>query len=439
MRNQRGDFPASFLFGAATSSYQIEGHAYGGAGSCHWDTFAATPGNVVGAANGNRACDHFHRWEEDLDLLARGNFDVYRFSTSWARVLPEGRGAPNPEGLDFYDRLVDGLLERGLKPAATLYHWELPSPIADLGGWTNRDTTGWFADFAEAIMSRIGDRVWSAAPINEPWCVAWLSHFHGQHAPGRRDIRAATRAMHHVLLGHGRAIGAMRALGMGNLGAVCNFEYAVPADDSAAAAAAARRYDGIYNRFFVSGLFRGTYPDDVLEGLGPHMPTGWQDDMDEIGREVDWLGVNYYTRKLLASDDGPWPAYREVEGPLPKTEMGCEIYPQGLLQILRHCRDHAGDLPIYVTENGMASDDRIAHGAVADPARSEYLDAHLDQVRAAIAEGIPVAGYFVWSLLDNYEWALGYGKRFGLVHVDFDTMERTPKASFEVLSAALAR
>lgn len=442
MRFTRRDFPEGFQFGAATSSYQIEGHSFGGAGSTHWDTFAATPGNVVGAEDGAVGCDHYHRLESDLDLLSRGIFDVYRFSTSWARVLPEGRGARNKDGLDFYDRPVDGMLERGLKPAATLYHWELPSPIADLGGWANRDTTGWFADFAEVIMGRIGDRVWSAAPINEPWCVAWLSHFVGAHAPGLRDIRAAARAMHHVMLGHGRAIGAMRALGMGNLGAVCNFEWAMPADDSPEAAAAARRYDGIYNRFFLSGIFRGFYPQNVLEGIGPHMPEGRQDDMLEIGRKIDWLGVNYYTRKIVVSADGPWPAYREVEGPLPKTAMGWEIYPEGLLKFLRRCHayaSYAGGAPIYVTENGMASDDVLENGSVADPARIDYIERHLEQVRAAVSEGIPVAGYFAWSLLDNYEWAFGYGKRFGLVHVDFDTMQRTPKASFQALSQALAR
>ncbi|MGB8621903.1 MAG: family 1 glycosylhydrolase, partial [Paracoccaceae bacterium] len=272
MRHSRRDFPEGFLFGAATSAYQIEGHGFGGAGPTHWDSFAATPGNVARAENGTRACDHYHRHAEDLDLMQAGNFDVYRFSTSWARVLPEGRGAPNPEGLDFYDRLVDAMLERGLKPAATLYHWELPSPLADLGGWQNRDIAGWFGDFTEVIMRRIGDRIWSAAPINEPWCVGWLGHFLGQHAPGLRDIRATARAMHHVLLAHGTAIRAMRGLGMSNLGAVCNFEYAAPADDGPEARAAARLYDAYYNRFFLSGLFRGEYPAEVMEGFAPHLP-----------------------------------------------------------------------------------------------------------------------------------------------------------------------
>ena len=436
----RRDFPEGFLFGAATSSYQIEGHAFGGAGSTHWDTFAATPGNVVRAENGARACDHYHRWEEDLDLLKAGNFDVYRFSTSWARVLPEGRGQVNAEGLDFYDRLVDGMLARGLKPAATLYHWQLPSALADLGGWRNPDIAQWFGDFTEIVMRRIGDRVWSVAPINEMWCVSWLSHFLGIHAPGLRDIRATARAMHHVLTAHGTAIRAMRALGMTNLGAVCNFEYPEPADASPEAQAAARRYDGYYNRFFLSGIFRKEYPADVMEALGPHMPQGWQDDFDLIGEKLDWCGLNYYTRKIIAPAEGPWPALREVEGPLPKTAMDWEVYPDGLRHFLvRTHADYTKGLPLYVTENGMASYDTLENGAVHDPARIDYLSQHLAAVRAAIAEGAPVAGYFTWSLMDNYEWALGYDKRFGLVHVDFDSLARTPKASYHALAAALSR
>jgi len=434
----RRDFPEDFVFGVATSSYQIEGHGFGGAGSTHWDTFAATPGNVVRAENGDRACDHYHRWEEDLDLVAGLGTEVYRFSTSWARVLPEGRGAVNTQGLDFYDRLVDGMLARGLKPAATLYHWELPSPLADLGGWRNRDIAGWFADFTEVVMGRIGDRVWSAAPINEPWCIGWLSHFEGAHAPGLRDIRATARAMHHVLLAHGRAIEVMRGLGMSNLGAVCNFEYAEPADDSEPARAAAARYDGHYNRFFLSGLFDGSYPDIVLEGLGPHLPEGWEGDFATISAPVDWCGLNYYTRKVIGPKDGPWPALEEREGPLPKTQMGWEIYPDGLGHFLRRtAAEYTGDLPLHVTENGMANADVIMDGAVSDPERIAYIDAHLAQVRAAIADGVPVAGYYVWSLLDNYEWALGYEKRFGLVHVDFDSLKRTPKASYHALARAL--
>jgi beta-glucosidase len=440
MNFTRRDFPEGFLFGAATSSYQIEGHAFGGAGPTHWDTFAATPGNVVRAENGAIACDHYHRWEDDLDLLKAANFDVYRFSTSWARVMPEGRGQVNAEGLDFYDRLVDGLLARGIKPAATLYHWELPSALADRGGWHNADIAGWFGDFTEVVMGRSGDRVWSVAPINEMWCVSWLSHFLGIHAPGLRDIRAAARAMHHVLTSHGTAIRAMRAMGMKNLGAVCNFEYPQPADDSPEAIAAAHRYDGYYNRFFLSGIFRKEYPADVMEALGPHMPTGWQDDFDLIGEPLDWCGLNYYTRKVIAPADGAWPALKEVEGPLPKTAMEWEIYPEGLKHFLKRTHeDYTHGVPLYVTENGMASYDTLENGAVYDPARMDFLDAHLAKVREAIAEGVPVAGYYTWSLMDNYEWSLGYDKRFGLIHVDFDTLARTPKASYHALARALSR
>lgn len=433
---KRGDFPPGFQFGVATSAYQIEGHAIGGAGRTHWDDFAATPGNVVRAEDGARACDHYTRWPEDLDLIADAGFDIYRFSASWARVMPQGRGAVNEAGLDFYERLVDGMLERGVKPALTLYHWELPSPLADLGGWRNRDIADWFADYAQVLCARIGDRVWSVAPINEPWCVGWLSHFLGQHAPGLRDIRAAARAMHHVGLAHGRATQVMRGLGMGNLGAVCNFEYSLPLTDSAEDRAAASRYDGIYNRWFLGAMFRGTYPDDVLEGLGPHMPEGWQDDMSTICQPLDWLGLNYYTCKRIAHAPGPWPSLSEHVGDLPLTQMGWEICPEGLHHFLHLAHRYAGGLPLYVTENGMASADTPN---APDDARMEYLDRHLAEARRAIAEGIPLEGYVFWSLLDNYEWALGYEKRFGLVHVDFDSLQRRPKASYLALKAVLER
>lgn len=441
MNLTRADFPEGFLFGAATSSYQIEGHAFGGAGRTHWDDFAATPGNVVRGEDGAIACDHYHRLDEDLDLLQGLNADVYRFSTSWARVLPEGRGQVNSEGLDFYDRLVDGLLARGLKPALTLYHWELPSVLADLGGWRNRDIAQWFADYATVIMDRIGDRVWSTATINEPWCVGWLSHFVGAHAPGLRDIRATARAMHHILLAHGTAVQAIRATGATNLGAVCNLEWATPADDSPASKAAAERYDAIYNRFFMGGLFKGAYPDLVLEGLEQHLPSGWQNDFGTITSPVDWCGINYYTRSLLTEGEGAWPRYAQVEGPLPKNSIGWETYPDGLRDFLLRTRDeYTGDLPLYVTENGMAAHDKLgADGSIDDTDRQAYIGDHLEAVREAIREGVPVQGYFLWSLLDNYEWAFGYEKRFGAVHVDFDTLKRSPKNSYHALAAAFRR
>ncbi|SOB98308.1 beta-glucosidase [Rhodobacter sp. JA431] len=436
----RSTFPRGFKFGMATSSYQIEGHGAGGAGPTHWDTFAATPGNVVRAENGARACDHYHLWEQDLDLVAAAGFDIYRFSTSWARVLPEGRGTVNMKGLDFYDRLVDGMLERGLKPAMTLYHWELPAALADKGGWRNRDISRWFADFAQVIAVRLGDRIWSTAPINEPWCVSWLSHFLGHHAPGLRDIRAAARAMHHVLLAHGRATKVLRIAGMKNLGAVCNFETALPADPSPFTQAAAKRYDAIYNRFFIEAMFKGRYPAEALEGLEPYLPEGWEDDFVTIAQPLDWFGVNYYTCKRIAPDDGPWPALQEIPGPLPKTEMGWEIRPEGLTEFLtRIARDYTGKLPLYVTENGMAAPDRLENGACDDQDRIAYYAAHLDACRKAIASGVPLKGYMAWSAMDNYEWALGYAKRFGLIHVDFESLQRTPKASYHAFKQALER
>jgi len=407
MNFSRSDFPKGFTFGAATSAYQIEGHSFGGAGPTHWDTFAATPGNVVRAEHGAIACDHYHRFEEDLDLVANGGFDAYRFSTSWARVMPDGV-TPNPEGLDFYDRLTDAMLERGIKPCATLYHWELPSALADKGGWQNPDIAKWFGDFTQTIMGRIGDRMHSVAPINEPWCVGWLSHFMGGHAPGLRDIRATARAMHHILVAHGTAIQTMRGMGMSGLGGVFNLEWAMPETDTVADQTGADLSDGYYNRFFLGGVFKGEYPENILAGLAPHLPENWQDDFPLIQSPLDWCGINYYTRRLVRSNDGPWPGH-----------------------------EYTGDLPLYVTENGMANADVITNGAVDDENRISFLNAHFEAARYAIEQGVPLEGYFVWSLLDNYEWTLGYEKRFGLIHVDFDTLQRTPKRSYYALKSAL--
>ena len=436
----RADFPDGFLFGAATAAYQIEGHGFGGAGSTHWDTFAATPGNVVRAENGSLACDHYHRYETDLDLLKDAGLDAYRFSTSWARVMPDGKTV-NPEGLDFYDRLTDAILARGLQPFQTLYHWELPSALADQGGWMNRDTALRFGDYVEAITDKIGSRMASIATINEPWCVSYLSHFLGHHAPGLRDIRATARAMHHINLAHGEAMTRLRAQGMKNCGIVLNFEYAQAASNSADDLAAAATQDALYNKWFIQGVTQGSYPKEALSGLEPHMPANWQDDMTTISQPIDFLGVNYYTRNIIAHDPtAAWPHQKSVVGPLEKTQMGWEIYPQGLHHFLtRAARDYVGDLPIFVSENGMAWDDHVENGAIHDPARQQFITDHMNATKDAIADGANVQGFFYWSLLDNFEWAFGYEKRFGMVHVDFETLQRTPKSSYYALKSALTR
>lgn len=439
MTLNRSDFPNDFMFGVATSSYQIEGTKFGGCGASHWDTFAATPGNVTRGENGTIACDHYNRWEEDLDLVQQAGFGSYRFSTSWARIEPD-EGAINAQGLDFYDRLIDGMLERDIAPIATLYHWDLPAWMAVRGGWQNRDIAAKFGDYTSVIMQKIGDRVAKVAPINEPWCVAWLSHFLGEHAPGLRDIKAAAHALHHVSLAHGTSIQTMRSMGIENLGLITNHEYVKPADESEKTRAAAQLYDGIYNRWFLDAVFKKQYPADVIDKLEPYMPKNYQDDFSVIGQPVDWHGINYYTRKIISSIDSDlFGAYKEVEGPLEKTLMDWEVYPEGLDYFLSWTHEnYTKGLPIYITENGMAGADEIIDGRVEDQARIDFLNRHLDKALHAITQGIPLKGYIVWSLLDNFEWALGYDKRFGLVHIDFNTLERTPKASFEAIKSLLA-
>jgi beta-glucosidase len=390
--HKRADFGEDFLFGAATAAYQIEGGQTDGRGSSIWDTFSTTPGNVHNSETGKIACDHYNRWPEDLDLLADGGFDAYRFSFAWPRLIPEGVGQVNQKGIDFYDRLIDGMLERGLKPFATLYHWDLPSALQD-----------------------------------------FLSHMLGIHAPGYRDIRAAARASHHVLFAHGTAINAMRAEGGNNLGIVCNFEVAQGATGKPEDMGAARLWDGIFNRWYLDGLFKGKYPADVLAHYTPHMPDDFADDMAVVSTPIDWFGVNYYTRGLYehAPERGAFPL-RKVDGPLEKTDIGWEIFPEGLEEILTRISADYTDVPLYVTENGMAEVE-----GTDDPRRVAYYDGHLGAVLAAQKRGADVRGYFGWSLLDNYEWAEGYDKRFGLVHVDYKTQKRTPKSSYRAFQSLL--
>ncbi len=425
-------FPSDFTFGVATASYQIEGSSFGGCGPSHWDDFAKVPGAVFGGHDGSVACDHYHLFEQDLDLIKEGGFDAYRFSFSWPRLLPETNQQVNSEGVDFYDRLIDGMLALGLRPFATLYHWDLPRRHALKGGWQNRDTAHYMADYADLIMRHFGDRLETIAPVNEPWCVSFLSHYWGHHAPGLRDLDATAKSMHNIQLAHGLSIQVMREAGHKNLGCVLNKEYGVPVDDSQVAAEKTHLFDGIYSRWFEESIFKGRYPEEVLALFGDHMPEGWQDDMAIIASPLDWTGVNYYTRSVIAPDSSePHLGFKCLRGDLPKTDMGWEIEPEGLGFFLRRlANDYCPDLPIYITENGMANADRVGDGAVPDGARIAYFERHLAEIAKVIDEGVPVKGYFAWSLLDNYEWAFGYDKRFGLVHVDYDSQIRTPKQSY---------
>ena len=420
---QRKDFGANFVFGAATAAYQIEGGQVDGRGSSIWDSFAATPGNTKNGESGRVACDHYQRWPEDLDLIKNAGFGAYRFSFAWPRLLPLGTGTPNAKAVEFYDRLLDGMLERGIQPFATLYHWDLPSTLQDRGGWMNRDIAFWFADYAALIARRFGDRLATIATLNEPWCTAYVGHFMGRHAPGYRDVRATARAMHHVMLAHGSAIDVLRAEGAKNLGIVTVLKHMIPASESRADAVATDVEDALFNRWYMDSLFKARYPDVLVKLLAPHLPERWQDDMAVVARPLDWIGINYYTRQICAYDPAsPLWQSKKVVGELEKNGLGWEIYPEGLTQVLTRVSREYTRLPIYVTENGICEDD--------DTRRVAFYDRHLAAVVAAQRAGVDVRGYFAWSLLDNYEWAEGYAPRFGLVHTDYATQARTPKGSY---------
>jgi beta-glucosidase len=434
-------FPAGFLWGTATASYQIEGAvAEDGRAPSIWDTFSHGASRVADDDTGDVACDHYHRWREDLDLLAELGAGAYRFSVAWPRIIPDGTGPVNPAGLDFYDRLVDGLLERGIDPVVTLYHWDLPQALEDRGGWADRSTADAFAAYVEAVADRLGDRVPMWVTINEPWVAAMLGYVLGTHAPGRRDVRDGLLAGHHLLLAHANAVQVLRRVG-GAVGITLNVTDVVPASDRPEDAAAAQLADQQVNRWFLDPLLLGRYPEEMAAAYGPLAAGIVRDgDLDAIRAPIDFLGINYYFRTHVAAaqpvPDAADPLdllpYRPVvpEG-LPVTAMGWPVEPDGLRDfLLRLARDHPG-LPIHVTENGSAWDDRVApDGSVDDPERIAYLETHLAAMHEAIAGGADVRGYYAWSLLDNFEWAEGFGKRFGLVRVDYDTLARTPKASF---------
>ena len=442
---QRPDitFPDGFLWGAATASYQIEGAAReGGRGRTVWDTFSHTEGKVAHGHTGDVACDHYHRVDDDVAMMADLGLQSYRFSIAWSRVMPEGRGRVNGEGIAWYHRLIELLLDRGIEPCPTLFHWDLPQALEDIGGFRNRDTVSWFGDYAALMAKEFGDKVSMWSTFNEPWCYAYLGHAGGYHAPGLTDDKAAVTVAHHELLAHGLALQAMRAERDGlRLGIVINpsnvrREGSPPAPDDAI-----RRIDAIHNRWWFDPILTGRYPDDIIDDFGPLAEAIQPGDEEHIAQPIDWIGINYYFDILLRGlGEGEaskrMRAYPTVTGVTESdvrdvhTDMGWPITPEGFTELLMRLHtDYPNLPPLYITENGCAYDDPAVDGRCADPRRIEYLDLHLRAVKDAIDEGVDVRGYYQWSLMDNFEWALGYDKRFGIVHVDFESLVRTPKDS----------
>ena len=429
---QPSGLPDDFVWGVATAAYQVEGAvAEDGRAPSIWDTFSHTPGMVAGGDTGDVACDHYHRWPEDIALMRRLGVDAYRFSLAWPRVMPDGDGV-NPKGLAFYDRLVDALLEAGITPFPTLYHWDLPQALQDRGGWPERATAERFAAYTQVVAERLGDRVTEWATLNEPLCSAWIGHLEGRMAPGIADVRAAVPAAHHLLLGHGLAVQALRAaVPHARVGIVNNLSDHTPASDSEADVAAARRADGHTNRWWMDPLHGRGYPADMIELYGVEPPAR-PGDLETVAAPLDWLGLNYYFRNVLADAPGgelPYAAQVVAEDAR-HTAMGWEVHAEGLTRTLRRMTDDYGARRIYVTENGAAYEDTVGpDGQIDDPERTRYLEEHLAACAEAVRQGVPLAGYFAWSLLDNFEWAFGYEKRFGLVHVDYPTQRRTLKGS----------
>lgn len=460
--------PAGFVFGTATAAYQIEGATHaGGRGTSIWDTFSHTPGKTVNGDTGDIACRHYELFEDDLDLMAELGAGAYRFSISWPRIQSTGKGPANTEGLDFYRRLVGGLLARGISPMVTLYHWDLPQPLEDAGGWAERDTISRFAEFAAVVADALGPDVSKWITLNEPWCSAWLGYGSGHHAPGKQDIGLALAAHHHLLVAHGEAAAAIRAAVSGaQVGIALNLQPVRPASDHPDDVAAAHRVDGNHNRIYTGPLFGGAYPADMLEHYRSYQPglsVIRDSDLAVIARPVDFVGINYYSPGTVADvarahaaaaagycvppagrrDDPLMADLRAIAVDRPafeRTEMGWEVEPDGLTELLLSVHQDCGGKPVFVTENGAACNDYIAPGGcIRDPARVRYLDGHIRAALRARELGANVAGYFVWSLLDNFEWAFGYSRRFGLVWVDYPSGTRITKDSFRWYQQALAR
>ena len=441
----RTDFPADFAWGTATAAYQVEGaESEGGRTPSIWDVFARVPGAIADGTTGDVADDHVHRFLDDVDLMASLGVNSYRFSISWSRLLPNGGEAVSPDGLAFYRALANALLERGIRPYATLYHWDLPQELEDAGGWLERGTADAFARYARIAVRELGDLVTDWITLNEPWCSAFLGYASGVHAPGKQAGSSAAHAAHHLLLGHGKAVAAIREeRPEASVGITLNLYSTRPASPSAADVDAARRIDGLQNRLFLEPVLAGHYPDDVLDDLGER---GWfesqpADDVRTIAAPVDFLGVNYYSRHTTAAGDAdagvvsanPGSEFvRFIDTGAAHTQMGWEIHPDGLIDVLEQAHAYAPELPLYVSENGSAYADAVAaDGTVDDPERAEYLRLHVDACAEALHRGLPLRGYFCWSLMDNWEWAWGLSRRFGLVYVDYETQKRTVKSSGE--------
>ncbi|HEY1130421.1 MAG TPA: GH1 family beta-glucosidase [Roseateles sp.] len=432
----RNQFPADFRWGVSTSSFQIEGAGReDGKGESIWDRFCSEPGRIRDGSNGLVACDHYHRWPQDLDLAKQLGVNAYRFSIAWPRILPQGRGVVNEAGLAFYDRLVDGMLERGLDPWATLYHWDLPQALQAQGGWISRDTIAAFLEYTDLVTRRLGDRVKHWITHNEPWCSCIMGYWEGVHAPGGTSLADAMQACHHVLLSHGQAIPVIRKNSPGaQVGITLSLHPIAAASDSAADQAALKRHDGLRNRWFLDPLFGRGYPEDTLALLGAAAPQVLAGDLDAIATPTDFLGVNYYFPEMVADDPtgshGPMRAKLVDRPGVERTGFGWEVSPQGLVDLLTRIQRDYAPAAVQLTENGSTFEDVLTpEGRVHDARRLSYLQRHLAALKQAIEAGVPVKGYFAWSLLDNFEWAEGYLRRFGLAYVDYTTQQRTLKDS----------
>lgn len=433
--SEKREFPDDFMWGTATASYQIEGGAYeDGKGPSIWDHFSHIPTKIYGGDTGDVACDHYHRYREDVTNMKEIRLKAYRFSISWPRVIPEGKGKINESGLEFYDRLVDALLEAGIEPFVTLYHWDLPQRLQENGGWGNRDTVGYFKDYAALIAHRLGDRVHHWITHNEPWVVSFLGHAFGVHAPGVMDFSLALQVSHHLLLSHGEAVTVLKDIGdeKTRVGITLNLSPIHSASQKKEDIEAAKIYDGNLNRWFLDPIFYGAYPPDMLDHYGEKAPRILPGDLGTISKKIDFLGVNYYTRHIVRYD--PRQRILKISSVVPEkaelTDMGWEIYPSGIYELLKRVQNDYSPEAMYITENGAAFPDvPDSKGKVEDERRINYLREHFCFTHKAIQEGVRLKGYFVWSLMDNFEWAYGCSKRFGLIYVDYPTQRRTFKKS----------